>query len=80
MINISIDNKLKDTYSEIRLGCIHFSVEVKPSSDEFWIHMNTDVLPKEKNGVIFPEFVAAGQHTKLLEEIPEDTECHLNRF
>ena len=51
MINISIDNKLKDTYSEIRLGCIHFSVEVKPSSDDFWGHMNTEVLPKVRSDI-----------------------------
>ena len=51
MFNITIDSKLKDTYPEIRLGCLHFSVEVRPSSDAFWSHMNSDVFPKVRKDI-----------------------------
>ena len=42
---ITIDPSLVKTYPEIRLGCLHFTAEVKPSSDTFWNYLDTKVLP-----------------------------------
>ena len=42
---IKIDEKLYDTYSEIRLGCLKFKADVKPSDDGFWSYMNNEILP-----------------------------------
>ena len=42
---ITIAPSLVKTYPEIRLGCLHFTAEVKPSSDTFWNYLDTKVLP-----------------------------------
>lgn len=39
------------TYSEIRLGLLHFQADVKESDNIFWEYMNNDVLPKVRNQV-----------------------------
>ncbi|MBR1797794.1 MAG: hypothetical protein IJ757_07275 [Clostridiales bacterium] len=51
MINITIDSKLKETYSSIRLGCLTFDCDVKPSDDFFWKYMNEEVLPKVREDI-----------------------------
>ena len=42
---IIIDPSLLKTYPEIRLGCLHFTAAVEPSSDTFWNYLDTEVLP-----------------------------------
>ena len=44
--SITIDRALISTYSQIRLGVLEFSAEVRPSDDRFWAHMHDDVLPQ----------------------------------
>ena len=46
MYDIKIDSKLYDVYPEIHLGCLQFSAEVKPPSDEFWSYMDETVAPQ----------------------------------
>ena len=42
---VTIDPSLLKTYPEIRLGCLHFTAAVKPSSDAFWNYLDMEVLP-----------------------------------
>lgn len=42
---VKIDSALKRVYPEMRLGCLRFTAEVKPSDEAFWQHMDSDVLP-----------------------------------
>lgn len=51
MQNITIDKNLYQTYPEIRLGCLEFAAEVKPSEDSFWDYMNTEVLPEVRKEI-----------------------------
>ncbi len=49
--NIIIDKKLFPVYSEIRLGLLHFQADVKASDEQFWAHMNGEVLPKVREAI-----------------------------
>ena len=48
---IKIDEKIYNTYSEIRLGCLKFKADVKPSDDSFWIYMNEELLPDVRKNI-----------------------------
>ncbi|HBM46656.1 MAG TPA: hypothetical protein DD387_02305 [Lachnoclostridium sp.] len=48
---ISIDPALLSVYPEIRLGCLHFTAEVKASSDVFWDYLDHEILPAVKNDI-----------------------------
>lgn len=43
---ITIEQSLLNTYPEIRLGCLHFTAVVEPSSDTFWNYLDTEILPE----------------------------------
>ena len=45
MYNIQIDPALYETYPEIRLGCLTFDAQVRPSDPEFWSYLDGTVLP-----------------------------------
>lgn len=45
MYNIQIDPALFETYPEIRLGCLTFEAQVRPSDPEFWAYLDNTVLP-----------------------------------
>lgn len=45
MYSIQIDPALYETYPEIRLGCLTFDAQVRPSDPEFWAYLNNTVLP-----------------------------------
>ena len=49
--SVTIDKTLFNTYSQIRLGVLEFSAEVRPSDDRFWAHMHEDVLPQVKAAI-----------------------------
>ena len=49
--DVKIDNKLYDTYSDIRLGLLRFKAEVKESGNSFWEYMNHEVQPQIKNAI-----------------------------
>lgn len=44
--NVTIDNRLYETYPDIRLGLLQFTADVKGPDKDFWNHMDTEVLPK----------------------------------
>lgn len=48
---VTIDESLFETYSDIRLGLIRFDVEVKSSDEKFWRYMDTEVLPQVREAV-----------------------------
>ena len=48
---INIDPALLSVYPEIRLGCLHFTAEVKASSDVFWDYLDHEILPAVKNDI-----------------------------
>lgn len=48
---IRIDESLKDTYSEIRLGCLRLHGHVRPSSGDFWKYMDTQVIPEVRKKI-----------------------------
>ena len=45
MYSIQIDPALYETYPEIRLGCLTFDAQVRPSDPEFWSYLDNTVLP-----------------------------------
>ncbi len=47
--DVKIDNKLYETYSDIRLGLLRFKAEVKESDNSFWEYMNNKVQPEIQN-------------------------------
>ena len=49
--NVKIDDKLYETYSDIRLGLLRFKAEVKESDNRFWEYMNHDVQPQVKEAI-----------------------------
>ncbi len=49
--DVKIDNKLYDTYSDIRLGLLRFKAEVKEPDNVFWKYMNDEVQPQIKNTI-----------------------------
>ena len=48
---INIDPALLSVYPEIRLGCLHFTAEIKASSDVFWNYLDHEILPAVKNDI-----------------------------
>lgn len=48
---LKIDPSLYETYREIRLGCLEFHTEVKPSSDIFWKDMDEVILPEVRRNI-----------------------------
>lgn len=74
---VKIYEELYDTYSEIRLGCLKFKADVKPSDDSFWIYMNEELLPDVSKNIEgkewseIPGVKAVVRHTRLSEEIPD---------
>lgn len=50
-MNVIIDQKLYETYSEIRLGCLSFQAEVRASADQFWDDMNKELLPEVRASI-----------------------------
>lgn len=49
--HIHIDPTLYQTYASIRLGCMRFSAQVKPSEASFWHHLNTEVFPSVRENI-----------------------------
>lgn len=49
--DVKIDNKLYETYSDIRLGLLQFKADVKESDDNFWEYMNHEVQPQVKKAI-----------------------------
>lgn len=49
--DVSIDNDLFSVYSEIRLGLLRFSADVKTPDEHFWNYMNTEVLPQVRSSI-----------------------------
>ena len=49
--DITIDKNLFPVYSEIRLGLLHFQADVKKPDEQFWTHMNGEVLPKIREAI-----------------------------
>lgn len=49
--NVSIDKELLTVYPEIRLGFLCFHADVKEPDEQFWTHMNTDVLPSVRSAI-----------------------------
>lgn len=49
--NVQIDQTLFKTYTEIRLGCLRFSAEIRPSDDAFWKHLDEAVLPEIREAI-----------------------------
>lgn len=47
--DVKIDNRLYETYSDIRLGLLRFKAEVKESDSSFWEYMNNTVQPEIQN-------------------------------
>ncbi len=45
MYSIQIDPALFETYPEIRLGCLTFEAQVRPSDPKFWSYLDGTVLP-----------------------------------
>ena len=48
---VKIDDKLYETYSDIRLGLLRFKAEVKESDNRFWEYMNHEVQPQIKKAI-----------------------------
>lgn len=42
---VNIDEQLFKTYPDIRLGLMRFEADVKPSDEQFWAYMDSEVLP-----------------------------------
>ncbi len=49
--DIVCDNTLYAVYPEIRLGCIRFTAEVKPSGEELLNHLDNEVAPRVRAGI-----------------------------
>ncbi len=49
--DVKIDSQLFATYPEIRLGLMRFHADVKAPSEDFWTHMNTDILPQVRTDI-----------------------------
>ncbi|WP_455721769.1 B3/B4 domain-containing protein [Agathobacter sp.] len=49
--DVKIDNKLYETYSDIRLGILQFKADVKESDNSFWEYMNNEVEPQIRNEI-----------------------------
>ena len=45
MYSMQLDPALLETYPEIRLGCLTFEAQVRPSDPEFWAYLDDTVLP-----------------------------------
>lgn len=50
--NVSIDNRIKDVFHDMRLGLIRFKADVKESDARFWEYMNEEVLPQVRFGIM----------------------------
>lgn len=48
---VKLDRRLKYVYSEIRLGCLRFTADVKGPDEGFWNYMNNEVLPKVREDI-----------------------------
>ena len=48
---VEIDQRLYETYADIRLGLLQFKAEVKESDHSFWEYMNQEVQPKIKDEI-----------------------------
>jgi len=57
-MEIQIDKQLFLTYSEIRLGVLHFHAEVKESDNAFWTYMNNEIIPQVKNKIEGKEWLS----------------------
>ena len=55
-IDVTIDEKLFETYPDIRLGLLQFKAEVKESDPAFWEYMDHDVQPQIKNAIAGKEW------------------------
>lgn len=44
--DVTIDEKLFETYSDIRLGLMRFDADVNNSDENFWRYMDTELLPQ----------------------------------
>lgn len=49
--DVKIDNKLYETYSDIRLGLLQFKADVKESDNNFWEYMNHEGQPQVKKAI-----------------------------
>ncbi len=49
--DVKIDSQLFETYPEIHLGLIRFHADVKAPSEDFWAHMDRDVLPQVRTDI-----------------------------
>lgn len=56
MYNIQIDPILYETYPEIRLGCLTFDAQVRPSDPEFWTYLDNDILPVIRQNIAGKEW------------------------
>ena len=48
---IIIDNQALEIYPEIRLACIRFKTDVKPSSETFWDYLDKTIIPQVKANI-----------------------------
>ena len=49
--DVSCDCTLLETYTEIRLGCIRFTAEVKPSGEELLYPLDNEVAPRVRTEI-----------------------------
>lgn len=49
--DVKIDSQLFETYKEIHLGLMRFHADVKEPREDFWAHMDTDVLPQVRTDI-----------------------------
>ncbi|MDO5813644.1 MAG: phenylalanine--tRNA ligase beta subunit-related protein [Bacillota bacterium] len=49
--DVIIDQKLFDIYPEIRLGLLRFKTNIESSNEQFWLYMNTEVIPNVKKEI-----------------------------
>ena len=43
---VKIDSKLRDIYTDIRLGIMQFTATVRKPDEQFWDYMNNEILPQ----------------------------------
>lgn len=48
---VNIDKLLFEAYPDIRLGLMRFEADVKPSDEQFWTYMDSEVLPEVRAAV-----------------------------
>lgn len=56
MRDVKIDRTLLAVYPEIRLGCISFAADVRPSDESFWRELDTEVIPKIREEITGKEW------------------------